>query len=218
MDGTLVDTEPYWMDAEAALVASFGGVWTREDGMQLVGNGLRRSAEILRGRGVDLPDSEIIDRLTENVLAQTRAAIPWRPGALELLHEVRAAGIPTALVTMSMRSLAEHIAFALDRPLFDVIVTGEDVSQPKPDPEAYLQAAGLLGVGPGDCIAIEDSVPGLASATAAGAVVVGVPAHLDLPESDRYTLWPTLAGRSLDDLLALQASRMPLVADSEAAP
>jgi HAD superfamily hydrolase (TIGR01509 family) len=218
MDGTLVDTEPYWMDAETALVASFGGVWTREDGMQLVGNGLERSAEILRARGVDLPVPEIIDRLTHSVLARTLKDIPWRPGALDLLHELRTAGIPTALVTMSMRPLAAHIAFALERPLFDVVVTGEDVSRPKPDPEAYLQAAGLLGVGPGDCIAIEDSVPGLASATAAGAVVIGVPAHLELPESEQYTLWPTLAGRSLQDLVDLHRGRRPLVAGSETAP
>jgi beta-phosphoglucomutase-like phosphatase (HAD superfamily) len=119
---------------------------------------------------------------------------------------------------MSMRPLAAHIAFALERPLFDVVVTGEDVSRPKPDPEAYLQAAGLLGVEPGDCIAIEDSVPGLASATAAGAVVIGVPAHLELPESEQYTLWPTLAGRSLQDLVDLHRGRRPLVAGSETAP
>jgi HAD superfamily hydrolase (TIGR01509 family) len=206
MDGTLVDTEPYWFAAESELVSSFGGTWTLEDGMQLVGNGLWHSATVLRRSGVDLPEGEIIDRLTERVLAQAKAAVPWRAGALELVLALREAGVPTALVTMSMRALAEHIAQAVGRPLFDVIVTGEDVLEPKPHPEPYLLAARLLDVDAKDCVAIEDSVPGLASATAAGAAVIGVPAHIDLPASTSYTLWPTLAGRTVDDVVALLAS------------
>ncbi len=54
MDGTLVDTEPYWLNAEEELIAAWGGVWTREDGLQLVGSGLERSALIFQSRGVDL--------------------------------------------------------------------------------------------------------------------------------------------------------------------
>ena len=209
MDGTLVDTEPYWMAAEGELVASFGGSWSAEDGLKLVGSGMWKSAAIIRGKGVDLPEQEIIDLLTARVLAQSEETIPWRPGALELLLALREAGIRTALVTMSMRPLAEHIANAFDHPLFDVIVTGEDVRNPKPDPEPYTRAAMLLGVDVGDCIAIEDSVPGLASATAAGAVVLGIPAHVDLPESTAHTLWPTLAGRGVEDLAALLAESRP---------
>ncbi len=203
MDGTLVDTEPYWMAAERELVTSHGGTWTAEDGLLLVGSGLQHSANVLQGRGVALGETEIIDHLTERVLDQARSAIPWRPGARELLLELRAAGIPLALVTMSMRPLAEHIAEAFDSPMFDAIVTGGDVEHAKPHPQAYLRAAELLGVDPRDCLAIEDSVPGLASAAAAGAVVIGVPAHVDLPESASYALWPTLAGRTLDDLVEL---------------
>ena len=55
MDGTLVDTEPYWLAAEAELVHSFGGTWTHEDGLTLVGSGLWHSAAVLQGRGVDMP-------------------------------------------------------------------------------------------------------------------------------------------------------------------
>ncbi|HEU4849781.1 MAG TPA: HAD family phosphatase [Terrimesophilobacter sp.] len=200
MDGTLVDTEPYWMTAERDLVASFGGSWTAEDGLTLVGAGLWHSASILRGRGVDLDEQEIIDHLTERVLEQARGSIPWRPGARELLLELREAGIPTALVTMSMRPLAEHIANDFDHPVFATIVSGSDVEHAKPHPQPYLQAAAILGVDPRDCVAIEDSEPGLASATASGAVVIGVPAHVDLAPSPSYTLWPTLAGRTVADL------------------
>lgn len=200
MDGTLVDTEPYWMTAERELVASFGGTWTAEDGLQLVGAGLWHSASILRGRGVALGEQEIIDHLTRRVLDQAMESIPWQPGARELLLELRAAGVPTALVTMSMRPLAEHVAHSFENPVFTTIVSGGDVENAKPHPQPYLQAAAMLGVDPRECLAIEDSEPGLASATASGAVVIGVPAHVELPTSPSYTLWPTLAGRTVADL------------------
>lgn len=207
MDGTLVDTEPYWMTAESDLVASFGGTWTAEDGLTLVGSGLWHSATVLQGRGVALDQEAIIDHLTARVLDQARNSIPWRPGAKELLLELHNAGIPMALVTMSMRPLAEHIANDFDHPVFATIVSGGDVDHAKPHPQPYLKAATILGVDPGDCVAIEDSEPGLASATTSGAVVIGVPAHVDLSPSSSYTLWPTLVGRTIADLSAVFAAR-----------
>jgi Predicted phosphatase/phosphohexomutase len=54
MDGTLIDSEPYWLDAEMALVSSFGGSWTKEQGLTLVGSGLWDSAAALQRAGVDL--------------------------------------------------------------------------------------------------------------------------------------------------------------------
>lgn len=203
MDGTLVDTEPYWMSAERELVTSYGGVWTAEDGLALVGSGLQHSASVLRNRGVDLEDTPMIEWLTERVLDQARTTIPWRPGVRELLLALSESGIPQAIVTMSMRPLAEHIAHAFASPVFDAIVTGGDVEHAKPHPEAYLRAAELLGVDPRDCVAIEDSVPGLASATASGAVVIGVPAHVAIAPSGSYTLWSTLAGRTIADITDL---------------
>ena len=200
MDGTLVDTEPYWMTAERELVYAHGGTWTAEDGLTLVGQGLENSAAVLQSRGVDLSIAEIIDHLTERVLAQTKTDIPWRPGALELLGALRSAGIPIALVTMAMRPLAEHIVYSSEEPLVELIVSGGDVENPKPHPEPYLRAAQLLGIDITECVAIEDSLPGLASAVASGATVVGVPAHIHLPPSDSYTLWPTLAGRTVGDI------------------
>lgn len=208
MDGTLVDTEPYWMAAERELVHAYGGDWTAEDGLTLVGLGLENTASALQSRGVDLTVPAIIDQLTQRVLSQSRTEIPWRPGVLQLLGSVHSSGIPLALVTMSMRALADHIVYtgnadASAGPLFDLIVTGEDVEHPKPHPEPYLRAAELLGVDITQCVAIEDSLPGLASAVASGATVVGVPAHVDLPPSESYTLWPTLAGRTVDDIRKL---------------
>jgi HAD superfamily hydrolase (TIGR01509 family) len=208
MDGTLVDTEPYWMAAEVELVASFGHVWTHDDGLALVGQGLWISAGILKARGVDLEPDEIVSWLTDRVQNQLKeAGVPWRPGAKELLAELRERGIPTALVTMSVRRMAEQVVSSIPFDAFDVVVSGDEVTEPKPNPEAYLKAAELLGVDPHQCVAIEDSVAGLASAVASGATTIGVPHIIPLPETDEHVLWDTLAGRTVDDLAELAAAR-----------
>lgn len=206
MDGTLVDTEPYWMRAETELVESWGGTWTHEDALTLVGNALEVSALVLKSRGVALEVDEIIGTLTDRVMEQLRDAVPWRPGAQELLASVRGAGVPTALVTMSWRRMALAIAEATGAD-FDVVIAGDEVEKGKPDPEAYLRAADALGVDIVDCVAIEDSEVGVAAAAASGASTIAVPSHVTLPESSAYALWPTLDGRGLLDLSAVHAVR-----------
>lgn len=200
MDGTLVDTEPSWMRAETALVESFGGVWTHEDGLTLVGSGLWDSAVILQNRGVAMEAMDIVDWLTNRVHNEVRGGLEWRPGAQELLRELRAAGIPTALVTSSLRILADGVVAAMDFNAFDFIVAGDEVTQNKPHPEAYLRAAQLLEVDITNCVAIEDSLPGVSSAVASGAHTVGVPLHSPLTAGNGYHIWPTLAGRTVADL------------------
>jgi HAD superfamily hydrolase (TIGR01509 family) len=200
MDGTLVDTEPYWLTAETTLVESYGGTWSIEDGLQLVGSSLERSAIILQSRGVTLGVAELIDVLTDRVLEQIQVSVPWRPGARELLSELRDAGVPTALVTMSIGRMAEHVSEALGFTGFDAIVSGDQVSSGKPDPECYLRAAELLGVDPTRGVAIEDSEYGVAAAVAAGMATIAVPMHVALPMSPAYTLWNSLDGRTIADL------------------
>ncbi|MEJ3404108.1 HAD family phosphatase [Rathayibacter sp. YIM 133350] len=206
MDGTLVDTEPYWMSAEIELVTSFGGGWTHADCLRVVGLGLWESAKVFQQAGVALDADTIVYRLTASVQEQLDAeGIPWRPGARELLAQLRERGTKTALVTMSVRSMAEQIAGLVGFPAFDVIVTGDSVANAKPHPEPYLTAARLLGVDAADCVAIEDSVPGLASAVASGAVTIGVPHQVPLAESDAYTLFSSLSDVSAADIDALFA-------------
>jgi HAD superfamily hydrolase (TIGR01509 family) len=201
MDGTIVDTEPYWMDAETELVHSYGGSWNHEEALTLVGQGLWHSARVLQSRGVALSEDEIIDVLTNIVLGRLReGGLPWRPGARELLLELRAAGIPTALVTMSMRKLATVVVDSIDFIAFDHIVAGDDVEHSKPHPAAYLRATELLGVDPTDCVAIEDSAPGVASAVASGAATIGIPLNSHLIADGSFAVWPTLAGQGIADL------------------
>jgi len=204
MDGTLVDTEPYWLTAETELVRAWGGEWTHEDGLALVGSSLERSALILASRGVELESDEIVQLLTDRVLAQLADGVPWRPGARELLIALHDAGVPTALVTMSIRRMADYIAAAAGFPAFDAVIAGDEVVNGKPDPEPYLRAAQALGVDPTECIAVEDSEFGVASAVASGATTLAVPLHLPLPPSPAYTLWDSLDGRTLDHLFELR--------------
>ncbi|WP_263422202.1 HAD family phosphatase [Arthrobacter sp. NicSoilC5] len=208
MDGTIVDTEPYWIAAEHALVEAHGGTWSHDQAMQLVGQSLTFSAGLLQRAGVELEIREIIDTLTAQVISSVQQEVPWRPGARELLEELHVAGVRCALVTMSEGPLAREVVANLPRPYFDVVVTGDTVSQGKPHPEAYLTAVELLqendpDLGIHHCVALEDSVPGVAAAVASGVATVAVPHIVPLPEHHSYELWDTLSGRSLTELEAL---------------
>jgi HAD superfamily hydrolase (TIGR01509 family) len=212
MDGTIVDTEPYWIEAEHALVAAHGGQWSHEKAMQLVGQSLVFSAGILQDAGVALERREIIDILTAHVISQVRESVPWRPGARELLDELHTAGIRCALVTMSEAPLAREIVASLPKPYFEFLVTGDTVAQGKPHPEAYLTAVGLLReqdpeLGLKHCIALEDSVPGVAAAVASGVLTIAIPHIMPLPHDPRHAVWETLAGRTVADLEDLVALR-----------
>ena len=178
MDGTLVDTEPYWIAAEIGLVSEHGGHWDVEKAMGLVGNALESSAAVLQDAGVQLSVREIVDHLSHSVIASVRKELPWRPGARELLAELHGRGVRCALVTMSERNLA-----AVER-------------LRETDPE-------LTG---GHCVAIEDSVPGVASAVASGVATIAVPNAVPLPEDPSRTLWTTLAGRTYDDVATVLAA------------
>ena len=212
MDGTLVDTEPSWFAAERALMSRYGVEWSDEQATALVGKALPDSAAVLQAAGADLPIREIVDELVAAVVAGVRQSIEWRPGARELLAQVRAAGIPCVLVTMSEAPLAEAVASALPPGTFQLMVTGDMVERGKPHPEPYLRARDDLSALAGpismdQVVAIEDSIPGLASAIAAGAVAVGVPNMVSLQEDPGVVLWATLAGKSVTDLEELVAGR-----------
>jgi HAD superfamily hydrolase (TIGR01509 family) len=208
MDGTLVDTEPYWIAAEYRLVQAHGGSWSEEHAKALVGNPLLVSAAyIAEHGGVDLPAAEIVDLLLEEVIAQTKRATSWRPGVLRLLAELKDAGIPCAMVTMSYANLAQAVAEQLPTGTFQALITGDALEHGKPHPEAYLTAAARLGVEPARCVAIEDSPPGIASAEAAGCVVIAVPNQVPIAAAASRTLVADLTEVGVRDLIALVDSR-----------
>ena len=203
MDGTLIDTEPYWMAAEVELVEAHGGVWTHADAVAMIGSSMAVSAGLLQAAGVDLPVEQIAHTLNTSVREAVAAGIPWQPGAYDLLRALHAAGVPQALVTSSFEVVAGPFADAVG--LFDVVVTGDTVTRPKPDPEPYLTAARLLGVDVTACVAVEDSRSGVASAVASGARVLAVDSHVALDPPASVSRTSGLDRLDLDTLAHLAA-------------
>lgn len=198
LDGTIIDSEPYWLLSEQRLVEEFGGTWSEVDGFALIGAGLTNAAEHLQQRGVDMPVDDIVQRMVDEVDDMNARQIPWRPGALELIRSIHDAGIPQVIVTMSYRSTANFVADEVG--LFAGVISGEDVTHSKPHPEPYVMGAALVGVVASQCVALEDSVPGSASAVAAGAVTIALPLHVPLSESENYTIWHTMVGRDVSHI------------------
>jgi HAD superfamily hydrolase (TIGR01509 family) len=201
MDGTLVDTEPYWIESEFELVAAHGGTWSHEHALNLVGNDLQVSGRYIREHsGVDLEPSEIIEELLDRVVARVARKVPWRPGAVELLAALRSNGVRCALVTMSYRRFVAPILAVLPPDTFEVVITGDAVTQGKPHPEPYQKAAAVLGVDPAATVAIEDSNTGARSAEAAGCTVLVVQNHVPVLPGERRVFADTLAGMTTADL------------------
>lgn len=206
MDGTLIDTEPYWIEAEHSLVDEFGGTWSDEFATQLVGNSLEVSAQFIRDHSpVTLPDRELIEELLARVIVQVREHVPWRPGALELLDALGQAGVPCALVTMSWRSLVEEVLVHIPDG-FAAVVTGDEVEHGKPHPEPYAAAAAMLGVDVARSVAIEDSPTGVRSALAAGVPTLAVPHVVPVPRLAGSVQIPSLVGVTPADLLTLMTA------------
>lgn len=213
MDGTLVDTEPYWIESEYQLVKDHGGTWNEEKAHQLVGQALTYSASVLQEAGVQMGVREIIDHLTAQVVNRCGERIPWRPGARDLLNELHRERIRSAMVTMSFTPLARAIAEALPTGHLEFVVTGDMVSAGKPDPEAYHLAFDTMAADHEhrtgaplrrrQCIAIEDSIPGTAAAAASGMVTLAVPHYSPLPDNGQWHLMDTLSGAGVSTLQEL---------------
>ena len=205
MDGTLFDSEVLWDVAIKELAASYGAVVPDETRLAMVGTSMYDSMQLLHhGIGQPWRDGPASAAWINDRVGQLfETSLVWRPGARELLHEVRAAGVPTALVTATQRRLVDVAVRTAGRHNFDVLVCGDEVTHTKPHPEPYETAARLLGVDISRCIAIEDSPTGIASALAAGAMVLAIPHHVPLIPRPRVTLRETLAGIGLTDLSIL---------------
>jgi len=208
MDGTLIDSEPYWIATETELVEAHGGTWTHEDAVQLIGSELTYTARVFQEHGVALSTTEIVDFLIERMTEEMRREVPWQPGARELLQALAEAGVPCALVTMSYRSLAEPVAELAPSGALRVVVPGDEVTHGKPHPEPYLTAARKLGVDIRDCVAVEDSPSGLRSAMSSGARTIGVPCIVPVEPAPGLSRLPDLLSLTLADFAAIHAGEV----------
>jgi HAD superfamily hydrolase (TIGR01509 family) len=205
-DGLLLDTEHAWTRAEEEVFARHGSTFTQAHKRELIGSSQTESAVKLE-RMLELPGrgTALMDELHHLVMAELDAGVPPRPGALELVAAVRAAGLPIGLASNSSREFVERAlaVSALANGHFDVVVSADDVAAPKPAPDIYLAACAALGAAPERSAALEDSPPGVAAARAAGMYVIAVPYFPDTVIDGASLLARSLADPQVTTALGL---------------
>lgn len=175
-DGTLIDTESVELASLQSMWRTHGLTLDKERWFGFLGLEAPDWVSVLAD---ELPDAADLVELRAALAADQRARSmrqPLRPGVRELFDLAVRHDIRLAISSNADRGRVNQVL--TDKGLsdtFDVVVTREDVNQGKPAPDAYLRACSLLEAGPSECIAFEDSGPGMASAIAAGLRCVAVP-------------------------------------------
>ncbi|MBD0740837.1 HAD family phosphatase [Streptomyces sp. CBMA152] len=190
MDGTLVDTEGFWWDAEVEVFAALGHPLQESWRDIVVGGPMSRSAGFLiEATGADITVPELSVLLNDRFEARISRGVPLMPGAARLLGELAEHSVPTALVSASHRRIIDRIVHSLGPRNFSLTVAGDEVVRTKPHPEPYLLAASGLGADPTRCAVVEDTATGVAAAEAAGCRVVAVPSVAPIePASGRVVV------------------------------
>ncbi len=209
LDGLMFDTEALFFRAASEVLESRGKRFTAEIMRAMIG---RRSAEVAGAlrtmAGLDEPVEKIQAEIRERFNAEVDTAVHPTPGLFVLLDHLGRSRLPSAVATSSGRSYADRLLIRhglADR--FAFVLTSEDVTRGKPDPEIYLKAAERFGVPSPALLVLEDSPAGLAAARAAGAFAVGIPhehspaealqsANLVVPRLDDPALLALIEGQS----------------------
>lgn len=176
-DGLFLDTEEAWTRAEVILFERHGSAFTADHKRDLIGSSHLVAATKLE-RMLDRPGqgAALMAELHDLVMEEALRDVAPRPGAVELLDALLAAGMPVGLASNSPVDFLERtLATSGTAGRFDVVLSAEQVAAPKPAPDVYLEAAARLGAPPEHCVGIEDSPAGVAAVRAAGMTVVGVP-------------------------------------------
>jgi sugar-phosphatase len=175
LDGTLIDSETRSHASWRHVFATMGV--PSDEGLirSFVG---RRGVDVhglLKGRFPEHDPAQLMAAASAHFHGPHQPPLGPLPGAVELVRQIHAYGVPLALVTSAGRRYAEAGLVELGvRSLFWVVVAAEDVLVGKPDPQGYLAAASALGVAPADCVVFEDAVAGVQAAQAAGMYCVAV--------------------------------------------
>lgn len=208
MDGTLLDTEQVYIDAWIAAARVVGVEMSEGFCHEMIGKPLQVCELLIQERfGPDFPLDRCLQACGDYVSQASRAGIPLKAGARELVEYLTAHDIPKAIATSSRRpTTIHHLERAGLLNHFAVLVTRDDVEHGKPHPESYLQAAHALGKAPERCLALEDSPTGLRSAAASGAMTIMAPDILQPSPEDRALCLAVVS--SLNDVLELMRGRV----------
>jgi beta-phosphoglucomutase-like phosphatase (HAD superfamily) len=217
LDGTLLDTEHLWLQAETDVMALHGYVWSESDQRHCLGGPIERVTRYMsectvEGTPPHVLAAELLDAMEHYLRTHDHA---WRPGAVALIQQARSAAMGLALVTASHRRLLDALDVTLEHnlahalgggsPVFSVTVAGDEVHATKPDPTPYLEAALRLGVDITECVVIEDSPTGVRSGLASGAFVIAVPHLNPIEPAPRCRVVTSLEDVDLDTLRAWHA-------------
>ena len=202
MDGTLVDSEPLWLQAETEIMQEVGCVWTAEDQLACLGGPRAKTEKLMQDKsGNRMPNGYFGDQLDNLMEKKLATDLKIYDGALDLIHECKDFGLKVALVTASGSRLMNVVLQNFPKDLFDVVVSGDDVAKSKPDPEPYLKAAKTLSVDINKSVVIEDSVTGVTAGLASGAQVIGIPHLIELPVNKNLRLIEKIGDLDLNKLL-----------------
>ena len=177
LDGVLADSEPWWNEIDAKLLAQYGVRYRGEYHRNVLGVSYRLAVEFFKKAfGVSASADELIQRRGEIATEFFANSVGLFPSAKEVLQELRRMNLRLAVATSSVSASARPF---LDRhqltAFFDVIVTGDEIEHGKPHPDIYLRAAAKLNVAADACLVIEDALAGIAAAKAAKMCVAAIP-------------------------------------------
>lgn len=177
LDGVLADSEPWWNQIDAKLLAEYGVSYRGEYHRNVLGVSYRLAVEFYKNAfHISASVEELMRRRGEiatDFFANRVSLFPSAKTTLEQLREMKLQlAVATSSVSASARPFLERTGI---RSLFSVVVTGDEVQQGKPHPEIYLRAAKKLGISPEACLVIEDALAGIAAAKAAKMRVAAIP-------------------------------------------
>ena len=200
MDGTLVDSERLWTISMDRVAEHLGGALSAETRAAMLGQPVPDSVALMLA---DIGSTHTHAATTELLLAITAEIFAedllWQPGAQELIDAIRDAGLKTALVTNSPRSLVDVALGLLGQHRFDATICGDEVTRGKPDPEPYLRAMQLIGLTAADCLAVEDSPSGTQAAVAADIAVLVVSSEMAVPQGPGRIFASSLLGATVEE-------------------
>ncbi len=201
MDGTLVETETRWWQAEIDVMQKHGSTWDVDDQNLAIGGPLSAVVDYMADKSKAEAESiyqELVDSMYKSF---TEVAPELQPGWSDILNQAKKSDLQIALVTASNRLLAEALLKSSNlEKYFDVVVASDDLPRTKPHPDPYLHAAKLLGVEVLDCLVFEDSNTGVTSSLAAKMPTIALPGRVLLDERRGMKILKTLKGMNLHDL------------------
>jgi HAD superfamily hydrolase (TIGR01509 family) len=177
LDGVLADSEPWWNQIDAKLLAEHGVSYRGEYHRNVLGVSYRLAIEFYKNAFHISASVEGLMRrrgeIATDFFANRVGLFPSAKTTLEQLREMKLyLAVATSSVSASAHPFLERTGI---RSFFDVIVTGDEVQRGKPDPDIYLRTAKKLGIARDACLVIEDALAGVAAAKAANMHVAAIP-------------------------------------------